>query len=316
MQENITQKKFYSWLISVFLFVGSILFFLGGPDYESPRSFKAFWDLGHIVYFALLTLLLTKWGLITRLSVTKRWISALSITLVLGLLIEILQYGTQRVPDLWDIIRNLTGCFIVLAFSPAYSSTKTQQWRISIKGLAVIALLGQLSPLAISLTDEAIARQQFPVLSEFETAFEKDRWTGDANRETKIIPSISSNNILEVSLSTIQYSGIALKYFPGDWRNYQLLKIRIFHPEKTPLSITCRIHDFKHTLSEQKYDDRFNRSFTLSQGWNEIEIDLNEVAFALKNRKMDMSQIRGLGIFAISLPRPQVIYLDKIHLSN
>ena len=45
-------KNVRLWLYGALLIIGSILLFLGGPDYFSSRSFKHFWDIGHIVYFA------------------------------------------------------------------------------------------------------------------------------------------------------------------------------------------------------------------------------------------------------------------------
>jgi hypothetical protein len=37
---------------------------------------------------------------------------------------------------------------------------------------------------------------------------------------------------------------------------------------------------------------------------------------APENRRMDMGQIQGIGIFAVQLPQPRVIYLDYIRLTK
>jgi len=37
------------------LLIGLPFFFYGGPGYHSARSFQAAWNLGHILYFALVT---------------------------------------------------------------------------------------------------------------------------------------------------------------------------------------------------------------------------------------------------------------------
>ncbi len=311
---NITQKDHRFWIISVSLIAGSILLFLGGPDYNSPRSFAEFWNIGHIVYFALVSYALTRWKQITHHPLIIQWLLVLSITLIAGVLIEILQYGTQRTPDIGDVMRDLTGSFLFLSFSPACSRVHSYKIKVSLQAAAVILLLAQLQPLAISLLDETVARQQFPLLASFETPFELDRWQGDANMAIKHIPSISDGNILKISLSTTLYSGVNLKYFPGDWRNYKTLKLSVYNPQTRSLSITCRIHDMRHTQGIQRYSDRFNHRFLLSQGWNNIEIDLSDVASAPKHRQMDLEKIRGLGVFATSLPQPQTIFLDDIKL--
>ncbi len=312
---NVTQKGHRFWIISAGLIIGSILLFLGGPGYDSARSFSKFWDIGHILYFVLVSYALTRWKRVACHALFIQWLLVLSVTLITGVLIEILQYGTQRTPDIGDVIRDLTGSFLFLSFRPAYSRVLIYKTKVFLQAVAVILLLVQLQPLATSLLDETIARQQFPLLSGFETPFELDRWQGDANMSIKHIPSISDGNILKISLSTTQYSGVNLKYFPGDWRNYKTLKLSIYNPQTHPLSITCRIHDIQHTQGIQRYSDRFNHRFLLSQGWNNIEINLSDVASAPRHRKMDLGKIRSLGIFVISLPQPQTIFLDNIKLS-
>ncbi len=311
---NLTQKKHRFWIISISLITGSLLLFLGGPDYHAARSFNEFWNLGHLIYFALASFALTRWKRIAQHSLISQWVLILSLTLITGVLIEILQYGTHRTPDVNDVIRDLSGSLLFLAFSPVHSKILIDRKRLILQTVTIILLLAQLQPLATALLDETVARQQFPLLSDFETPFELDRWQSNARMEIKYIPSISKGNILEISLSTKRYSGIELKHFPGDWRNYKTLTLRIYNPLTRPISITCRIHDRQHTQGVQRYNDRFNHPFLLTQGWNNIEVNLNDVAQAPRNREMDLGQIRGLGIFVIALPQPQLIYLDNIKL--
>lgn len=315
MPEKQSIKKYAGWLIGVILLASTLLFFLGGPDYESPRSYKASWDLGHIAYFALLTLLICRFDFIKRLSPARQWTVIISVTFVLGTFIELLQYGTQREADILDVIRDLTGSALVLVFSPRPTATLTTRWLTIARSGIVLILLGLLTPLAISLTDETIARQQFPVLSDFNTPFEMSRWTSDAPISLTRLPAISQKNLLEISLTTSRYSGVILKYFPRDWRDYKMLNINLYQPEATPLRITCRIHDLQHTRGEQAFADRYNQSFTLAQGWNQITIDLHDVATAPQDRPMDMQQIHAIGLFTIELPRPRQLYLDSLYLS-
>jgi hypothetical protein len=165
------------------------------------------------------------------------------------------------------------------------------------------------------LIDEAIARHQFPILSDLETPFEIDRWSGSAALSVETIPLISRGRLLKLSLTTNKYSGAALDYFEGDWASLNRLEISLFNPGANSLKITCRIHDLQHADGNEEYEDRFNRSFLLLPGWNHIAIDLNEVKESPVNRRMDMHRIRGLGLFVTSLPTPRIIYLDNVRLS-
>ena len=312
---NLFNNASRPWIYGVLLVTGSVLLFLGGPDYYSSRSFRHFWDLGHIVYFVLLASLLIRWRFVARMPLEKQWTIILVITLLLGTSIEVLQHGTVRTPESGDVLRDLTGSLIVLVFGSLGPRLRTAGLRQSLRVAVSMLLLVQLWPVTRSLIDEAIARHQFPVLSDLETPFEIDRWTGNAGLFVQSLPLISRGKLLKLALTTDQYSGASLSYFDGDWASFTTLNISLYNPDVNPLKITCRIHDLQHTDGNEEYDDRFNRSFLLKQGWNHIEIDLHAVEASPATRRMDMSRIRGLQLFVTSLPAPRILYLDNVELS-
>ena len=103
-------------------------------------------------------------------------------------------------------------------------------------------------------------------------------------------------------------------YFPRDWRGYHFLNLEALNPSPEAIDITCRIHDLRHEEGEQRYEDRFNKTFHLRSGWNQIRVDLEEVARAPAGRRLDLGTIRAVGIFATRLPTPRTLFLDHIHL--
>jgi hypothetical protein len=308
-------KNIRLWIYGVFLATGSVLLFLGGPDYYSSRSFKSLWDIGHIVYFVLFAGLLSRWSLVSRMSLAWQWTIILASTLLLGVSIELIQHGTARTPDTGDVLRDLTGSFLVLVFGSLGSKLQPARRRLSLQFSVLVLLLVQLWPVTRSLIDEAIARYQFPLLSGHETPFEIDRWTGSAGLSVETIAPISQGKLLKLSLTTDQYSGASLSYFDGDWASARTLKISLYNPDAEPLQITCKIHDLQHADGDEEYEDRFNRSFLLMQGWNHIEINLDEVEESPASRSMDMSRIRGFGLFVVSQSEPRFLYLDNVQLS-
>jgi hypothetical protein len=303
------------WIYGVPLAIGSVLLFLGGPDYYSSRSFTHFWDIGHIVYFALLAGLLSRWRLVDNMSLAGQWIFIIAITLLLGVSIELMQHGTARTPDIGDVLRDLTGSLIVLVFGSPGPGLRPLGLRLYLRLAVLLLLLVQLWPVTKSIIDEAIARHQFPILSDFETPFEIDRWTGSARLSIETVPAIAHSRLLKLSLTTDHYSGAVLRHFDGDWRSAGRLEFSLYNPDEKPLQITCRIHDLQHNDGHEEYDDRFNRRYTLKHGWNHIDIDLDEVKRSPARRNMDMSRIREIGLFVTSLPAPRIIYLDNIRLS-
>ena len=315
------RKKIHSlWFISILLLIGSILLFVSGPDYYSSRSLKHFWSMGHVLYFALLTILLTQWIFVSRMALIWQWITILIITFILGVSIELLQYGTTRTPDTGDVIRDMVGSLLVLVFGPLGQKLQPINRRRSLQSSVIVLVLVLLWPLVRSLIDKAISRYQFPLLSGFETPFEIDRWEGGDRLSVESIASISKGSalngkLLKLSLTTDKYSGVKLRYFDGNWASARTLKISLYNSDTDPLQITCRIHDLQHAEGYREHDDRYNRRFLLMQGWNQIEIDLDEVAESPSGRNMDMSHIRGLGFFVVSLPVPRILYLDEVRLT-
>ena len=316
MNLNTMLNKSHSlWIISILLLTGSILLFIGGPDYYSSRSLKHSWDMGHVLYFALLAILLSRCSLVARMPLVWQWTTILTITFLFGISIEFMQYGTSRTPDIGDVLRDLTGSLLVLVFGPSGSKLLPVKRRLTLQ-LSVVALsLVLILPFARSLIDEAISWYQFPLLSGFETPFEIDRWGGDDRLSVESITSISDGKLLKLSLTTDKYLGTSLKYFDGDWSSARMLNIRFYNPDKNPLRIVCRIHDLQHNDGHEEYEDRYNNSFLLAPGWNQIEIDLDEVKQSPVGRDMDMTRIRGIGIFAVSLPSPRTLYIDEIRLT-
>lgn len=271
--------------------------------------------MGHIIYFALLTVLLSRWNIVSQMSLIWQWITILTITFLLGISIELMQYGTTRTPNAGDVLRDLTGSLLILVFGPLGKRIQPVDRLLSLKLPVVLLTLILLWPLTRSIVDEVIAWHQFPLLSGFETSFEIDRWEGGDRLSVESITSISNDKLLKLSLTTDKYSGTALKYFNGNWVSARTLKISLYNPDTIPLQVTCRIHDLQHTDGHEEYEDRYNRSFLLITGWNQIEINLDEVKESPSSRNMDMSRIRGVGLFAVSLPTPRTLYLDEVRLT-
>jgi hypothetical protein len=309
------KNKVRSSIYGVLLAIGSVFLFVGGPDYYSCRSLKHFWDVGHIAYFALFADMLARWRFVARMSLPGQWTLILVITLLLGASIEILQNGTSRSPDMGDVLRDITGSLIALVFGTLGPRLQPSALQYTARVSVLVLLLILMWPLGKSLIDEAIAREQFPVLSDFETPFEIDRWEGNAQLSVETMHNLSQGKVLKLSLTTDKYSGASLKYFDGKWASFNTLNISLYNPDVSFLKITCRIHDIQHADGDEEYEDRFNRSFLLVQGWNHIEIDLNQVMESPANRHMDINRILGLGLFATSLSIPRIIYLDNVRLA-
>lgn len=308
----------YLFLIPLAVVIATLFLFFSGPGDHAERSVRELWSLGHVAYFALVVYQLIEWKLLEKFRLRVQWVIFLLFTLLLGTSIELLQYGTNRTPDVGDISRDIMGCLLVLAFYPGMLVHSSRQWVRNVRFTVIVLFFFHLLPFSQSLLDEINARLQFPVLSDFETAFELDRWTGSATREVVNLDPLTPSHQLKIGYNTELYSSASMQYLIQDWSQYTTLNFRILQPLSEPLRISIRVHDEQHQsgLNPFQHNDRFNRSFYLKQGWNDITIPLQDIRMAAKSRQIDLSRIRNINLFTTRLSEAREIFIEEIFLTD
>jgi len=307
-------------VLATALLVGAPFFFWGAPEYSAPRSTHEAWELGHAFYFLLFTLWV--YGCLRNRKSEPRtsflsFCALFILVLALGSAVEFMQmFVDGRSPDLGDVLRNQLGCLTAFAFCirPRLFQARWQQLVLHV-GVSILLAVA-VWPLTRALFDECAARLQFPVLADFETPFECDRWHNPSQLRLEREYVRHGRQAAQVQLSTDEYSGIFLVHFPRDWRGYQTLHFSVYNPNPAPLPLHSRIHDNQHRKHDMEYQDRFNQTFTLAPEWNDLTISLDKVKTAPRGRAMDMEHIEGFGLFVVRLPQPQALYLDHIYLDR
>jgi len=295
------------------LAVLSLLLVFGSDEILPGRAFRAFWNLGHIAYFALFAWLLLQWDVLRRQTRWQQWMWVLTASLLLGGAIEVLQLGTRRSADVEDILRDLGGSLLVLAFYPGLLGTG-RLLRRGLRGLVLVLLLWESMPFGRALIDAGFAHRQFPVLADFSTPFELDRWSGGA--KLRVVEAEDGRPALHMTLLPGDYSGASLKDFPGDWSGFAALVIELDLLSDEPLRLTVRVHDRQHENGPRAFEfgDRFNRSLLLQPGRNRLRIPLESVLQAPAGRNMDMDRIVDVTLFASSLNAPREVLLRRLFL--
>lgn len=286
------------------------LLFIGGPDWASGPFYRSVWNLGHIGLFALLTLALNPWR---WLSGWRLWLATSGIVLLLGIVIELLQSELDRQVDWRDILRNLEGVWLVLAWGPVLSRQAPSN-RLS---WFLAALTGLILLFELAVTGTVAARQwqvnhQLPLLYDFRQEDPSPFWTGNPSPST-----LHTNNqpySLKIELGTETYSGVSLGNLPADWRGYGQLIITLFNPSQEQLTLTLRINDVDHDRGDNAYGDRFNTRLVLGPGFNTFTLGLDDVRNAPASRTMDMARVRRLGLFSVRLQAPRTVYLSDLRL--
>jgi len=306
--------RYTGYLLWAAVTLCAALFFLGDGQY-GLRSLNRLWDLGHIPAFGLFAyMLVTRWKRLAASRFGTQLLVVLGGMALLGLGIELVQLRIGRMFSWLDLRKNMIGAAMgLLCCAPAAKELpKALHWGLKFVFIALV--LWEAAPVGRALFDEIAARRQFPLLCGLETPFERERWSGDGRYFVQHQVYSQGRASLGVVLGTDTYSGVALSYFPRDWRGYTFLSIDVFNPDPEPLDLTCRVNDTAHNHRGYHYEDRFNRTYHLNPGWQTIAIPLEEIRNAPRQRPMQMAAIDNFAIFAIRLPRPRTIYIDNVRL--
>ncbi|HKK57784.1 MAG TPA: hypothetical protein VJ956_16110, partial [Marinobacter sp.] len=86
--KTIRQRRLLFWLALAGVLCLFPLFFVGGPGWSDGPLYQAVWNLGHPIFFALLTLTVRPWRFVSG---WRLWALASTVVIVLGLGIEFVQ---------------------------------------------------------------------------------------------------------------------------------------------------------------------------------------------------------------------------------
>ena len=298
------------FLFFLLVAAGIVLFFLDmehGPDSALPQLY----GFGHLVFFMFIALGLSRLPVLAHRRFLVQFLIIMSVVLVVGGIIELIQPYFGRSAKWRDLGINVLGGFVgVMFFAPArHRLRRGLLWCGQLLAL-VLAIALFCSPVS-TLWDMRQASRQFPVLGDFETRLETRRWSSG-----EIASEIAHHGArsLRVSMGTEKYAGTTLKRSFGDWRGYATFAFSLYNPDPHPLHITVSIRDEDHWRRGGVYEDRFNRTFTMEQGWNEVHIPVADIENAPSARKLQLNQLTEVVIFTVDPPAPRVMYLDYVRL--
>ncbi|MCM0612845.1 succinyl-CoA synthetase subunit beta [Marinobacter sediminum] len=310
----IQERALGGWQLRVLAVVGVLfiapLLFIGGPEWTASPLYKSAWNLGHIGLFAIFTFALQPWR---RLRGWSMWLAMTTVVLLAGILIEVLQSGLNRQADWHDVLRNLIGTWLVLAWQP-YLSRQPREYSQSrtLAALSALLLVVELGSTGLVAIRQFQVSHQLPMLYDFQQEDPAPFWSG------RLTPSISHarnhSQSLRINLGTETYSGVSLNNLPADWRGYKKLVITLYNPGPEALKLTLRVNDVEHDLGENAYNDRYNTRLILEPQFSTFTLDLGDIKSAPAHRSMDMDNVRRLGLFATRLSEPETVYLLELRL--
>lgn len=279
----------------------------------ASRLIVEVWNLSHLLYFAGLTLCSLCFPRLTQQGFWRWLFRLVIITALAGGAIELLQLATGRTASLADFQQDLTGTLLAASLLGKAFFRLSGRPLLLLRLAALAALVIALTPLGKVLLDDYRARQQFPLLSGFETSLEALRWDAGSisSRQQR-----KGGHSLEVVLAPGLYAGPAMVHALGDWSPYRSLHFSLLNPSGRLRQLHVKIRDVQNWKQGSRYRDAFNRVFRINPGWNDISVSLHEVRHAPQGRAMQMRDLLSLSLFFMDLPREEIIYLDELYLSR
>ncbi|MDI9244774.1 succinyl-CoA synthetase subunit beta [Marinobacter sp. CHS3-4] len=291
------------------------LFFVGGPGWSDGPLIKSAWNLGHPLFFALLALVVQPWRYLTGLAL---WLASSIVVLLIGIGIEYAQsFNHQRNIDSVDLLRNLTGLWLVLALLPCAGFLSLRPFVRWLVRLSVFALLAaDVTAVCKIAYQQYQVSQWLPDLYNFNQQSPETFWKGDVRIAGSKECGELTDHGLSIGLKTHRYSGASLRNPPADWHAYDSLRMVIWNPQHQDIALTLRINDREHEDRGIHFQDRFNHTFQIQPGVNRVDQDLSMVANAPVERTMNMDNIRRLMLFTSNLEKPARLCLVALKLTK
>ena len=269
------------------------------------------WNHGHILFFFAVTwLALEKTG--RRIDLRLLALAIFVLALV-SIGIETIQSAIGRGFSFIDIYRNYLGASLAVLCHPGSIRTRPAL-RGSLLAICLLLIGISLLPLARTGITLLYGYSSFPVLSDFESPFEIERWAGEhlGIRQNEGRPGHSLSKVFD----TGEFSSVTLNSFPADWRNFACLGFSVESRQADNISLELKIQDSRHRQSGFEYSDRFNQVLLIAPGKNDIVVSLDAVKNAPVGREMDLGNIDSVSLFTQSLPQAVELGFDDFRLMD
>lgn len=171
------------------------------------------------------------------------------------------------------------------------------RWRLGFRWTGVLVLC--LFPPTWEMAMVRAETRSFPVLAE-----PGDWWAGRgwSLNGVRLSPACRDGFRFERAASHGEERAV---YYPGifrvpacpDWRGTKALQAELFWPDRDPAVFAIRVDD---QPGNPPYSERFQREFTVTQGWNSVRIPAAELGRTSGGRPLQMGTIRQWGVFLVS----------------
>lgn len=298
-----------------------VVFFLAFYPFSISYN-EVFWkellDAGHLLLFGFVALVFYNIFLAVEGMASRRYVSALVVSMLLALLVEEVQPFVGRTASLEDFINGGFGILIALSGLWLWNQQDTRTLKLFYFLVSVLIVVNALRPAWHEWKVISWRDANFPVLADFEDEIELSLWrtqAGGKGEPTRI--SLTRDNATHANLSLAvhtgggSWAGIAYRASNLDWHQFSKLSLDVNNPAE-PFVLHVRIDDDGDV---SKYGMRFEKAYPLSSGLNKIEIGMDEIENGPRRRKLNTRMIDRLILFTGKNEPRRSFYIDNLILS-
>jgi hypothetical protein len=236
-------------------------------------------------------------------SVSRRYLSALLVAVLLGGLGELAQSFTPSRDAEWiDVGNDLLGAIAGLGIYALY--IKTHPWSAKVRAALYLVTFAAVVMLVLPLGETGFTYwqrwRQLPELATWSSSLGHHfvKPDGSTLSVTRLRQCSGASNELALDIRPLfhgRWVGLAIEEPWPDWGDYSQLAVDVVNPNDAPLRLSIRVHDRLHNY---QFDDRFNRGFEVAARQRvTLSIPVAEIRAAPKSRQLDLKHVAGIIVF-------------------
>ena len=277
------------------------------PDeLERIRSLRALGVLAHFGLPAVLALILSRWG-----PLRGRLFAAGAVAFALAAGCEILQNFVPRHPRWLDVGVDLSGVVLMVGWI-RWRERRDGRW-LAACAVGVLVLVSQTYSIPGFLLAERQARENFPVLGDFETSTQMALWQRNEGGHGYFerVRLDDGNHVLSLHAAPHHlYPGAIARGLPRDWSGYSMLSFRARLAKGTKAQLTVRLDDFA-----SRADFLWcGRHMQLDEQWRTYDLDLEGAAAGVQDRPFRLDDIDSLLLYLTGVEDGVTVLIDDIVL--
>lgn len=231
----------------------------------------------------------------------------------LALLGELGQAACGRGASAADVLRGAIGAAVAALWLDPPRAMRRRRGRIATGAVLVSIPIVEVTPATI---DALVAWQRFPILADFQTPFEPERWHRDASGKLRIVRRYLDSERCWVGELTCDpdAGGTAdAILFPviADWSDFYRFSLTAAVDSDDPIDLAVSVRDGIKLPTTAR---RFETTHRLGAGRNEIRIDLVGLARGDVFAPVDLGRVQSVHLIARNLNRPRRLLIYSIHL--